>query len=367
VSGAPIRVALLNPTFWPEVRRGTERLVRELATDLIAAGHRPRLITSHAGPPARSVEDGLEVTRVPRPPEAYLRRRGFQEHITHVPFTYAVLRAGDDELAQAFYPTDALAALRWRERGGGPVVMHYGGVPQREVLAAKRLRLRVLERALYGADAVVVDTEAARRAMHRWFGIEHAQVINPGVRLEDFTPGGERADQPTIACAADPADARKRVPLLIDAFALVRRVRPDARLLLSRPADGGLAARLEAIEGVALFGPDPAEVAPAFRRAWCTALTAYNEAFGLVLVESLACGTPVVAMRDGGVPEIVDRPEVGRLFQDGAGDVARALLECLELAEEPGTAAACRARAEHFSSTRCAGEHVRLYRRLLGR
>ncbi len=58
-----LRVALLAPAFFPEVRRGGERLVRELADELIARGHRPRLITSHAGRPSRTVEDGLPVFR----------------------------------------------------------------------------------------------------------------------------------------------------------------------------------------------------------------------------------------------------------------------------------------------------------------
>jgi glycosyltransferase involved in cell wall biosynthesis len=364
VSAESVRVALLNPFFWPEVRRGSERLIRELATDLIALGHRPRLITSHPGARSEAVEDGLPIVRNRRPPEDWLRRRGFQEHMTHVPLSYRTLLSGEFDLAQAFYPTDALAAVRWARRTGRPAVTHYGGIPQRAVLSSRRLRVRVVEEALYGADTVVVDTEAAARAMQRWFGVE-PRVINPGVRLDDFVPGAERYERPTIACAADPADARKRVGMLVEAFGHVRRARPDARLLLARPTETALAERLEAEDGVELFGPDPAAVAPVFQRAWVTALAAYNEAFGLVLVESLACGTPVVAMRDGGVPEIVDRPEVGRLFDGGVDDLARALLEGLELAGDRSTADACRRRAEHFSAERCAAEHLRLYRDLL--
>jgi glycosyltransferase involved in cell wall biosynthesis len=46
-------------------------------------------------------------------------------------------------------------------------------------------------------------------------------------------------------------------------------------------------------------------------------------------------------------------------------DVARALLEAIELARDPATAALCRARAETFSAARCAERHERLYRELL--
>lgn len=301
-----------------------------------------------------------------RPPERWLLKRGFQEYMTHVPFSYLSLLNGEDDLAQAFYPTDALAAIRWRKRSRRPVVMHYGGIPQRALLASRRQRLRILEAALSQADAVVVDSQAAARGMRRWFGIE-PRVINPGVRLDAFTPAAERHERPTIACGADPGDARKRVDLLVRAFRRVRRSRTDARLLLPRPASQSLAENLAGEEGVELFEQDPGAVAPIFGAAWVTALPSYNEAFGLVLVESLACGTPVVAMRDGGVPEIVDRPELGVLFEGGEDALATALLDGLELGRQPSSAGTCRKRAEKFSATRCADGHLRLYQELLDR
>ena len=102
-----------------------------------------------------------------------------------------------------------------------------------------------------------------------------------------------------------------------------------------------------------------------FREAWVSGLTSYNEAFGLVLVESLACGTPVFGAREGGVTEIVDSAEIGRLFDgDDEREVATAILETFELAEAPGTAAACRARAEKFDTASGAREHVELYEEL---
>jgi glycosyltransferase involved in cell wall biosynthesis len=97
-------------------------------------------------------------------------------------------------------------------------------------------------------------------------------------------------------------------------------------------------------------------------------LPSRDEAFGLVLTESLACGTPVVGSNDGGIPEIVDRPEIGRLFDgEDPAVLARALLEVLELAGDPATAGACRARAEDFSTDRCTDAYVALYRELLER
>src|SRR5205823_13049310 len=86
---SPLHIALLSPCFWPEVRRGGERFTRELADGLLARGHDPTLITSHPGLPSRSAEAGLEILRLPRPPQGRLRRRGYDPYLTHVPLSYA--------------------------------------------------------------------------------------------------------------------------------------------------------------------------------------------------------------------------------------------------------------------------------------
>jgi phosphatidyl-myo-inositol alpha-mannosyltransferase len=206
--------------------------------------------------------------------------------------------------------------------------------------------------------------------MERWFGVR-ARPIYPGVDLDAFAPNGARSPEPTIFCAAMPDDARKRVGLLVSAFAEVRRQRPDARLVAIRPRDPEAVSRhgLDA-EGITLIDPvdDPRQLAPYYAHAWVSALTAYREAFGLVLVEALACGTPVVGADHGAVPEVVDRDGIGVLFENGdERGVARALLEGLELALDPGTRDRCRARAEAFSTSRLAADYEALYLELLGR
>lgn len=359
-----MRPALLSVAFWPEVQRGTERIVHDLAVDLAELGHDPHLITSHPGRPRRSVEDGFAITRHWRPPQRPLRMRKIEPHLTHLPFAYASLRAGRHDVAHAFYPTDALAATRWTRRTGGPSVFSYMGIPQRNVISTPRLRLRVLEEATRGTSAVTVLSKAAQEGMWRWLGVE-SRLVYPGLDLSLFAPGGARDEHPTIACAAAIDDDRKRIGLLVEAFALVRRERPTAKLLLVAPPDPGVRARFER-DGVEFFDPDTTGVAEVFRRAWISGLASYNEAFGLVLVESLASGTPVFGPGHGGPPEIIDRPEVGRLFASGAPeDLARTLLETLELSEDPVTAAHCRARAETFTTMAGARRYEELYRELL--
>lgn len=360
MSSRELRVALLNPCYWPEVRRGSERFARELATGLLAEGHHPRLVTSHPGATTHAVEDGLPITRHRRPPQGRLRRRLYEPWLTHAPLSYLDLVRGDDDLAHALYPTDGAVAARWSRRTGRPAVLSYMGIPHRASLANRRLRVRLTLEAVEGAAAVVALSDFARDAFARWLGVE-ARVIAPGVDLEAFAPDREAwADHPTIVCAADAGEPRKRVELLVEAFALVRREHPRARLILSAPAPF----TGEGIEVRDL--DDPTALAAAYQEAWVAALPSWGEAFGLVLIEALACGTPVVGADREAIPEVVDRPEIGRLF---AGDeprpLAHALLDAIELAQVPSTAAACRARAQEFSWERTTRRYVELYREVL--
>ena len=361
------RVALLNFAFWPEVQRGSERIVHDLAVDLVERGHKPRLITSHPGASATSTEDGFEIVRNRRPPDAPLRLRRFQDNLTHVPLSYRTLMGGDDELAHAFYQTDALASVAWARGTGRPAVFSYMGIPSRATATYKRGRMKIIEHVIDNSDAVIGLSKTACEALWRWWGVE-ARLIYPGVELSGFTTvNGERAEHPTIACAASPDDERKRVPLLVEAFARVRKQRPKARLVLMRPNSRRLEDRL-AVDGVEFFDPSPQAVADVFANAWISALPSKEEAFGLVVVESLATGTPVVAANEAGPAEILNGDAIGALFDDAdAGSVADALLHGLELHSDATTADAARKRAADFTSERCAIEHEQLYEELLAR
>ena len=353
------RVALLAPCAWPEVRRGGERLVRELGAGLIERGHAARLITSHPGPSSRTNEEGLEVIRSWRPPDARLRRRLFEDYITHVPFSYMELRRGDDEIAHAFHGPDAQAAVRWSRESGRPAVFTFLGLPTRRNLVQRRGRLASVLRAIEGSRVIVALSRAARDCFMRELGVE-ARVIHPGVDLEGFKPVAERDERPTIFCASDPSLEAKRVPLLIEAFSVVRRNRRDARLVLQAPGDGALAATLEGREaGIELTPGD--DLPDLYSRAWALALPSIGEAFGLVQVEALACGTPVV----GTSSEVIDTEEVGRVFSgDDPAELARALNESLELATDPATRENCRKRANDFSTKKATEEHLKLYEEL---
>ncbi|MEA2126006.1 MAG: D-inositol-3-phosphate glycosyltransferase [Solirubrobacteraceae bacterium] len=300
------------------MRRGSERLLHDLAVDLLALGHEPVLITGHPAPTTRRVQEGFEVVRLRR---GRLRPLAVRRELR------------DADVAVAAYPTEV------PRRPGCPVVFAAMGL-------AAGPPAPVVRQAAARADVVTALSETASASIVRWLGVDPV-VIRPGVDLGHFSPGGTRAAQPTIACAADPGEPRKRVAELVAAL-------PDVRLLLMGPPQPELAA--PHVEFV-----DPAApVRDLYREAWVTGLASVEEAFGLVLVESLACGTPVFARDDGGGTEIVT-PETGALFSD---DLAGALRRALALAADPATAAACRARAEAFPSRATAEAYVELFTRV---
>jgi glycosyltransferase involved in cell wall biosynthesis len=90
-----------------------------------------------------------------------------------------------------------------------------------------------------------------------------------------------------------------------------------------------------------------------------TALAARGEAFGLVLVESLACGTPAVAASDAAGPEVVG--DAGATFD---GDDPRTLATAILRAADADPAG-CREQAATFSLERSAAAHEAVYRAVL--
>lgn len=368
-----LRPTLLHPTFWPEVRRGSERAIRLLADGLVAEGHRPRLVCGQPGrTPTRGVEDGLEIVRLPRPSRRTLLRHRYDEHAAHHALAAPLLVADPGQLLHAFYPTEAVLAARvigCRRRLPGrlprlPLVVSVMGPPDRPWAVAQRGRLEGLVDAARGAAVVTTLSRFAADRLWRTFAVR-SEIVAPPVDLDAFTidEAVPRDPVPTLLFSSDPASGAKRLPLLLDALALLRRERRDLELVVSRPRDAALQRDLGAVPGVRLRDLDerPALV-DAYRRAWVTVLPSFNEAFGLVVAESLACGTPAVAFAGEGPAEVITDDAVGRIAPEATPErLAQAIREALELAADDGVRDRCRAAVDHLGVAGHAARTLELY------
>ena len=353
-----MRVALLHPTYWPEVRRGAERIMNGLARWLAAEGHDVTVLTTHRAARTLTTEDGVRVVRSWRAPDRLMARRAYEDFLATIPSqAWNVLR-GEFDVAHAFHSVSAWAALKARGRGGPPVVFTSTGITTRGYLVARRYRMEMNLTAAADSAGCSVFSEAAALPFERYL-LRRPEVIPPGIVSADFAVDVPREPAPTIAYTGSLSDPRKRLPLLFEAFAALRRERPDARLVLAGKREPWL--QLDMPEGAECLPGDPTAAIPRLLASSHVAvLPSVEEGFGVALVEALAAGTPVVAARSGAGPEIVT-DGVGELFEpDDRDALAVALDKALGLGDVAG---ACRAHAKKWDWAAVGPRYEALLRR----
>lgn len=193
------------------------------------------------------------------------------------------------------------------------------------------------------ADLVQTTSEYCRAAIQRNYGVarEKIRVMPSGIPLARWqrivreTP--HHSDGATILCVARQYP-RKHVADLLRAMPEVRRVVPNARALIV--GDGPEHASLRALHAqlnlgsaVALLGaiPDDDELARMYRQADIFCLPSVQEGFGLVFLEAMAAGLPIVATRSAAIPEVVPDRQAGILVPPASPpDLAQALIELLQ-------------------------------------
>ena len=351
-----MKVAVTHPYSWPEVRRGAERIIVETARALARRGHAVTLITAGAHAERTVDPSGFEVVRFRRwQRDAQAHERWFASRL--VP---ELLRSRFD-VVHSLMPRDALAAIRTRAITGHRVVYEELGNPVRSWwigLPDEQARLSVAR----DADAYGCMSRYSLAVLRRDHG-RHGVLIPGGVDLDEFGPADGREPAPTILFSGAIDEPRKGVALLLDAVA--RLGDPEVRVWLSGPGDAerllsSAPAEAAAVTEVLPLGR-PDEQATRYGRAWVTALPSKGDSFGMVLLESLACGTPIVTIDDSAAPELV-APGVGAVAKaDDPDALADALRAALDLAADPATVDRCRQVASSFGWDELASKLERIY------
>lgn len=192
---------------------------------------------------------------------------------------------------------------------------------------------KVSRRSFAGAEAVVAISENLRQRLAEFGGATRLELIPCTVDELYWTPATEpRRQVPFTFYAQAHLTPRKGFDILIRAFA--RQFRGDSTARLVIGGDGVIRGDLEALtestgvrSQVTFLGAISRDaVREAMRAANCFVLPSLAENFGVVLIEALATGLPVISTRCGGPEDFIDE-RVGILLQPGDEDgLARALV-----------------------------------------
>jgi glycosyltransferase involved in cell wall biosynthesis len=227
-------------------------------------------------------------------------------------------------------------------------------------LAELAYRRVLYRRAVTSSRIVIAISEHARETLIATYGLDPARVvaIPLGIDQNRLRPG----DEPRLPFLLYPANPwpHKNHVRLYEAFALLRHVRPDLRLVLT--GSGHVAASLPV--GVETRGrvPDD-ELISLYRTASALVFPSLYEGFGLPPLEAMACGCPVTVSRATSLPEVCG--DAAEYFDPlSPEDIARAIAAVLDDPDAYVQRGLARARLFTWEGT--ARSHEDVYRRLAG-
>ena len=344
------------------------RVSYEVGRELIARGHSLDLYRLNMFPNKGSFDIAREATSVRvtpyRPLWGALDARLRDVHLAPRSYTLfgplrrvheklaAEIRAGGYDVVLLHHDalTQAPYALRWLD--GVPTVYYCQEPPrfatERAIREAHRRhlarppwavgQLRLLEDRLVLGRLARADYESARHAkvilVNSAYSRErvyaayarNAVVCYLGIHPERFTPSEVGVERRREVLSVGVPIYAKGHELVVEALGrLPAESRPKLRLIL--PVPGGTEqleqlARTRNVELVIDTGLDETTVVERFRMALMTVCAARLEPFGLTAVESMGCGTPVVAINEAGFRESVVNGVTGLLVEPDAGSLA---------------------------------------------
>jgi glycosyltransferase involved in cell wall biosynthesis len=210
---------------------------------------------------------------------------------------------------------------------------------------------------LRGSRLVISISEHVKQTLVERLGVrpERVRVIPLGLDHDRFRPPAARRRLPFLLYPANPWP-HKNHRRLFEALAILRRHRPELRLIVTGSGHEGLSypSGVETRGRVTL-----AELVELYQTASALVFPSLYEGFGQPPLEAMACGCPVAASRAGALPEVCG--DAVRYFDPRSpGDIASAVEDVLERSDE--FAARGIARAARFSWEACARDHERVYR-----
>ncbi len=335
-----MRIGLISPPWVPvppPAYGGLEAVVDRLARGLVQAGHDVLLAApANSSCPVPQVDETDDI-----PGDAAITGDTVTE-MAHVARAYAAMTAVD----LIHDHTIGGPLYRHRPEGVPVVTTNHGPFEPRTNRLFRHMQVDTAIVAISRHQASTADDVHITRVIHHGMDVESVPV--------GTGRGGFAAFLGRMAADKGPRQAiqvarKAQMPLKIAA-----KMREDAERDYFeseiQPLLGGDVEYIGEVDEAGKYELLGAAVAMLNPIQW-------SEPFGLVMIESLACGTPVVATGSGSVPEIVDDGSTG-FVRDSTDDLAMCLSKAVDLDR-----AACRKAAEtRFSTTRMVSDHIDLYR-----
>lgn len=373
-----MKIALVSPYDW-SYPGGVQDHIQRLMGELRARGHTVRIITPATGPDAQQVEYGIykigwaapvslngSVARVAVTPQFSRRVRG-------------ILEREQFDIIHVHEPLASLLGLHVIQTGhalGATVVGTFHAWARHSITSAPQWAYASAAPFLRGyfrrLDGRITVSPAALEFVSRFFPAEYRIIpngVDTTVFRPDVTPLPEFNDGKRNVVYLGRIEKRKGLKYLLRAIPLIREHYPDTRFIIG--GDGPLRAgfqRLVAQAGwqdVVFLGRVPAERLPhlyASAQVFCAPNTG-GESQGVVLLEALASGCPVVASDIPGFRSVIQHGTDGLLTPPTRHEeLAWTVCHLLgDESERTRLSAQGRRRAEEFSWERVATRVLAYY------
>ena len=325
---------------------GMNVYVRELGRSLAARGASIDIFTRRQAADVADVVEyvpGARVIHIDAGPQRHVDKYDILDYLPDLACgiqRFRALTGASYDLIHSHYWLSGRLGVLFAERWGVPMVSTFHTLAQLKnrvaESAAEReqaVRFDIERRTMADSDRIVALTEVDRQQMLRHYGSQAPIAVIPGgVDLERFIPMPKSVARSALGLPQTKKillfvgriQRLKGLEILLRAFARLGEL--DAELLIvgGRPGTSHesreisrlehLAAKLGVSGRTRFVGAVPHEQLPIYYSAAdVSVMPSSYESFGLVAVESLACGTPAVATRVGGLTSIVRDGESGLL------------------------------------------------------
>jgi phosphatidylinositol alpha-mannosyltransferase len=311
-----MRVGIVCPYTW-DVPGGVQAHVRDLAESLLGLGHEVSVLTpvdepDEADLPSYVVAAGRAI---PVPYNGSVARLAFGP--LSLTRTRRWLREGHFDVLHIHEPTVPSLSMLACFAASGPMVATFHTATARS--RALQVFGSVLQPGLEKITGRIAVSPAARRVVVEHLGGD-AVLIPNGVSVRRFDgakPLPDRPAAPTVAFLGRIDEPRKGLAVLLEALPELVELVPDVRLLVAGPGDVDdvretIPASLRRhVDLLGLVSDDDKARVYASGDVYCAPNT-HGESFGIVLIEAMATGTPVVAS---------DLEAFRRVLEDGRAGV----------------------------------------------